>query len=101
MATRLELESLLRSLLGSDNVYYQSPSQNNMEYPAIRYSKTKPSTAHADNKTYIKKPCYQIIVMDKKPDNPVIEKLLELPYCSWNNHYVANNLNHDVLTLYY
>jgi hypothetical protein len=31
----------------------------------------------------------------------VIKKLLALPYCEYNRHYVAENLNHDVLTLYF
>ena len=43
----------------------------------------------------------KIIVIDKKPDNEVINKLLELPYCSYDRQYVADNLYHDVFTLYY
>ena len=45
--------------------------------------------------------CYEIIVISRKPDEPVIGKLEELPMCEWDNHYTADNLNHDVLTLYY
>ena len=29
------------------------------------------------------------------------KKLLEMPYCSYDRQYKSDNLNHDVLTLYY
>ncbi|EET59428.1 hypothetical protein BRYFOR_08519 [Marvinbryantia formatexigens DSM 14469] len=101
MASRLELQSKLEELLGVKHVYYQPPEGLKMEYPAIRYSKNRISTQKANNSAYIKHIRYEIIVIDRRPDNPVIEKLLELPYCSYDRHYVSDNLNHDVLTLYY
>lgn len=101
MATRLELQTKLESLLGSRNVYYQPPASIKMQYPAIRYSLNDIDTQKADNLPYIKTRQYQVIVIDKKPDNPVIDKLLELPLCSYDRHYVSENLNHDVLTLYF
>ena len=72
-----------------------------MGYPAIRYSRNDFDIKHANDGVYSKKTRYEIIVIDKNPDNPVIEKLMELPYCSYDRHYTSNNLNHDVLTLYY
>lgn len=101
MASRLELQNKLEELIGNENVYYQPPSNKTMSYPAIRYSKQDILTRFADNAKYSTKTRYELIVIAKLPDNPVIEKLLELPYCSWDRHYVADNLNHDVLTLYY
>lgn len=101
MARRLELQSKLEELLGSRNVYYQPPESIKMEYPAIKYSKSNIHSDYADNKAYNLRSCYEIIVIDRKPDNPVIEELMALPYCSFNRHYAAENLNHDVLTLYY
>lgn len=101
MATRLELQSKLEELLGSRNVYYQPPESVKMEYPAITYSKTNIPVTYANGSVYSKNTCYEIIVIDKKPDNEVINKLLELSYCSYDRSYKADNLNHDVLTLYY
>ena len=101
MADRLELHSLLQELLGSSNVYYQPPASKIKAYPAIRYSKANPDSKHADNKVYLKTNCYEIIVISKRPDDPVIGKIEELPMCEWDRHYVVDNLNHDVLTLYY
>lgn len=101
MASRLELQEKLEELLGSKNVYYQPPESVKMEYPAIKYSKSSISIEHANNAVYSKKKRYEIIVIDRRPDNDVVDKLLELPYCSYDRPYKADNLNHDVLTLYY
>lgn len=101
MASRLELQNKLEELLGSRNVYYQPPESIVMEYPAIIYNKIKPDTKHANDKVYIKTNCYEIIVISRKPDNPVISMIENLPMCEWDRHYKADNLNHDVLTLYF
>lgn len=101
MGKRVDLHNLLKSLLGSGNVYYQGPESELMEYPAIRYSKKNIESTFANNSVYSMNDCYELIVIDSKPDNPVIKKLLALPYCSYDRWYAADNLNHDVLTLYY
>lgn len=101
MNKRLELQSKLEELLGSRNVYYQPPESLVMEYPAIRYSKAKIQNKYADNVKYSSHDRYEIIVIDKKPDNAVIGKILELPLSSFDRHYISNNLNHDSITLYY
>lgn len=101
MADRLELHSLLEEMLNSKNVYYQPPESIKMQYDAIRYSKKNIRPTFANGGKYLMKDCYELIVISKRPDHPVIKKLLSLPYCSYDRHYVADNLNHDVLTIYY
>lgn len=101
MADRLDLQSLLEELLESRNVYYQSPESVKMQYPAIRYSKKKIETVHANDSKYLIRDCYELIVISRKPDDPVIKKLLTLPYCSYDRPYIADNLYHDVFTIYY
>lgn len=101
MADRVELQYILQALLGSNNVYYDPPESVKMEYPAIRYSKSKIKIDRADNIAYSMRKSYELIVISKKADHEVIGKLLALPYCSFERHYKADNLNHDVLTLYY
>lgn len=99
MATRIELQNKLEELLGEKHVYYQPPSK--MEYPAIKYSKSMIDTDHADNIVYRMRTKYELIIIDKRPDNSVIQKLLALSYCSYNRHYESDNLHHDVLTIYW
>ena len=101
MGTRIELHHKLVELLGSSNVYYQPPESLKMKYPAIRYSKSKIESIHADNKKYSKNTRYELIVISEDPDDPVIDKLLDLQYCLHDRRYVTNNLYHDSFTLYF
>lgn len=101
MSSRLDLHSLLVDMLGSEHIYYQPPENLKLEYPAIVYSKSRIDKRSANDSAYKLNTRYELIVIDKRPDNPVIEKLLALPYCSYDRNYESDNLNHDVLTIYY
>lgn len=101
MASRLDLQSKLEELLESRNVYYQPPESLKMSIPRIQYSKTDIETRFANNSRYSNFTRYQIIVVDRKPDNPVIQKILDLPLTSFDRHYVSDNLNCDVINIYY
>lgn len=99
--TRLNLQAKLEELLGSKHVYYNPPENLKMEYPAIRYSKSDEEDIYANNIKYLSMSVYDLVVIDKKPDNPVIKKLLELPYSEFDRHYVADGLNHDIIRIFY
>ena len=101
MASRLELQSKFEGVLGSRNVYFQPPSSVRMQYPAIVYSRKDIEGRFANDKIYRKLPCYEAILIDKNPDSEFIDKILDLPYCSFDRHYEADNLNHDVFTIFY
>lgn len=101
MASRLDLHEILCGVLNSRSCYFQPPSSVRMQYPAIRYSIKDVEKRSADDIAYRKLPCYELILIDKNPDSKFIEKLLDLPYCSYDRHYESDNLNHDVFTLYF
>lgn len=101
MGTREDLHSLLVDMFGSGHVYFQPPAGFKMVYPAIEYIINRRESDYASDKKYINTTSYEIIVIDKKLDNPVINKILELPYSAFNRHYVSDNLHHDVITLYF
>lgn len=101
MGKRLDLQKKFEELLGSRNVYYQPPDNLKMEYPCIRYSKEDIDSKSADNIKYINNTVYIVTVIDRLPDNEVISKILELPFSSYDRHYVSDNLNHDVIRVYY
>lgn len=101
MASRLELQSKFEDVLGSRNVYFQPPSSVRMQYPAIVYSRKDIEGRFANDEIYRKLPCYEAILIDKNPDSEFIDKILDLPYCSFDRHYEADNLNHDVFTIFY
>ena len=101
MGSRLDLQYKLEELLGARHVYFQPPASVTMEYPAIKYSKSRIDTNKANDSTYSKFTRYELIVISKKPDDPVIDKLLDLPYCSYDRSYKADNLYHDTLSIYF
>lgn len=101
MSSRTDLQELLESILGSRNVYYQPPTSITMQYPAIVYSRDDIENFNANNKPYRLVNGYMVTLIDKNPDSEVVGKLANLPMCSYDRHYVADNLNHDVFTLYF
>lgn len=101
MANRLELHELLCDILGSRNAYYQPPAPVQMEYPAIKYSRRDIENSYADNSVYMQSLAYEVTVIDEDPDSEIVEKVSKLPTCSFERHYEADNLNHDVFILYY
>ena len=100
MKPRIELHKILIDILGSKNVYYQSPI--NLSYPCIVYEKSGYDIDYADNTLYRGMTHYTVKLISKNPDmDTVINKLLEMNYCSFNRRYVSDNLYHDVFDLYY
>ena len=101
MGSRLKLQTLLETLLGSRNVYFQPPPSVSMNYPAIVYSTNDIVNNHADNSVYSQTIAYDVTIIDKNPDSEYVKKISKLPMCVFERHYTANNLNHDVFTLYF
>lgn len=101
MGSRVDLQLLLESILGSENVYFQPPASVSMKYPAIVYSRDDIENFNANNGVYAQSTAYMVTVIDKNPDSEYVKKVSQLPLCSYDRHYVADNLNHDVFTLYF
>ena len=101
MGTRLNLQTTLETLLGSRNVYFQPPENFKLNYPCIVYARDSGTSQFADNIPYKNYLRYSVTVIDRNPDSEIPEKLATLPMCVLNRNYVADNLNHDVFTLYY
>ena len=101
MGTRLELQTMLETLLGSRNVYFQPPASVKMSYPAIVYSRSNIKNTHADDDVYLQDRADRLTVIDKNPDSTIVDLVSKLPFCSFQQHYTADNLNHDVFLLYY
>ena len=101
MGSRLELHEILCGILKTKSCYFQPPSSVRMQYPAIVYSRKDVEKRSADDVAYRKLPSYELVLIDKNPDSEFVDKLLDLPYCSFDRHYESDNLNHDVFTLYF
>ena len=101
MNRRLELHVLLCEILGGRSVYFQPPESVKMEYPAIVYSRNRIDIKHADDDSYMQKTSYSITVIDKNPDSDIVPRMSKIPQCRFDRHYVSENLNHDIFTIFY
>jgi len=101
MSRRLELHAILVDILGSNQVYFQPPSSIRMSYPAIVYSRSDKDEKFANDQLYIGKKKYLVTVIDKDPDSSIPDEIAKLPLTSFDNFFVADNLNHDVFSIYY
>jgi len=101
MGSRLQLQTMLETILGSRNVYYQPPETVKLSYPCIIYSRNSEKTKFANNQPYSQAKQYKIMVVDKNPDSNIPDKISTLPMCSFDRHYTADNLNHNVYNIYY
>ncbi len=101
MNRRLELHELLCEILGGRSVYFQPPESVKMEYPAIVYSRNRIDIKHADDDSYMQKTSYSITVIDKNPDSDIVTRMSKIPQCRFDRHYVSENLNHDIFTIFY
>lgn len=101
MGSRLELDAILRNIIGNGNVYFQPPASISMKYPAIRYSRSDIVNTYADDNVYKQTYRYEVIVIDYNPDSEIVHKISKLPKIKFNRHYTADNLNHDVFTIYF
>lgn len=101
MSRRIALHKILVDILGSTNVYFQPPSTIQMKHPCIVYERSNEESIHADNLKYNALKRYTVTVVDKDPDSLIPDKIGELPLTSFDRHFVADNLNHDVYSIYF
>lgn len=101
MAGRIELQGLLESILGTRHVYFQPPETVKLSYPCIIYELSNINSDYADGTKYKKSTSYSVTLIHNNPDNELVNKLLELNYCSFDNVFTADNLYHYVFTLFF
>lgn len=101
MGSRLELQTKLEEALGNKNVYFQPPENLKLSYPAIVYGLSGMSRKHANDHEYMRMLRYEITVIDKRPSNPAIDKILSTPYSYYDRQYKSDNLYHDTISLYF
>lgn len=99
MGQRLDLQTLLESL--TPNVYFQPPNNIQMQYPCIVYERDFARTEFAGNDPYRYEKRYQVTYIDRDPDSPVPDEIAKLRRCTFERHFKANNLNHDVFTIFF
>ena len=96
-----ELQAQFEEILGSRNVYYNPPASVKMKYPAIVFSRNRIEKKSANNSAYIQSYRYEVTVIDGDPDCECISTISRLPMCTFDRHFVSDNLHHNTFTLYY
>lgn len=98
---REDFHTTLVGILGSAHVYFQAPPNNDMQYPCIVYERDAARTDFAGNKPYRFTKRYQVTIISGDPDNDILPKVAALPMSTYNRHFEANNLHHDVFNVYF
>jgi len=102
MASRLNLQQALETILGVRRVYFHPPETIKLQYPCIIYEDNGRSVLPANNKKYLKFRRYTGVVIDTNPDSMYIDSIIDtLPYSSHDSTYVSDNLTHFAFTIYY
>ena len=102
MASRLDLQQELETLLDNRNVYFQPPPSLLMKYDAIRYELAEKYTKRANNHTYLIVNKYEGVVITHDSETDIPDKMLmHFQMISFGKSYVADNLYHFPFTLYY
>lgn len=99
---RESLDEEFMDILGNENVYFQPPENIRMSYPAIVYFRNDINSRYADDRSYINVRSYDVTLIDKRPDSPFIDEIMErFSFCRYNRHQTIDNLHHDYFTIYY
>ncbi len=107
---RLKFQELLEELAKpfvkksdkSSHVYYNPPTGFKLEYPCIVYNDSAPLINYADNARYFNKIHWQLTTMSRDPESADLAPLVEaLPYVSYTNSFVSDNIAHRVYDVYF
>ena len=97
-----ELREVLQETLGYVNIYFQPPESVRMNYDCIRYRKVGMDIRYGDNRSYMIRDQYEVMVITRDPDSPLPRIIQErFAYCSPGREFEADNLYHHPFTIYY
>jgi hypothetical protein len=99
MAQRQKLHQLLETF--TPNVYFQPPTNVQLRYPCIVYQRDFADSKFADDIPYSYVQRYMIVVIDRNPDSEIPSKVAAMPRSLFNRFYTADDLNHDVFSVYF
>lgn len=98
---RKELQTVLETILGSRNVYFQPPENFKMKYDCIVYKRDPRTNLHADNLVFGHRQGWTLTHISTSPVSPTVQALADLPTCRPEQSYVADNLYHNVYHIYF
>lgn len=94
------LRKVLQETTGTVHLYYQPPANLRMQYPCIRYTRSKIRNQHANDGVYAQHWFYTVTVLDTDPDSKIVPAVAALPKCSYDRDFVSDGLYQTVFTIY-
>lgn len=97
---KLHAELIAASGLASNRVFFQPPETVKLVYPCIVYTLDGVKIDPADNTSYTKSRGYQVTLFERDPDTPILDRLLDLPLCTFSTAFRRDNIYHNILKIY-
>jgi len=98
---RSYLENILEEKDLEATLYIQPPEGMKMTYPCIAITRDSGDTKFADNAPFRHQKRYTLTAIDEDPEGPWYDLLASLPRSKHNRSFPAENLNHDVFTMFF
>ena len=99
--SRENLQLILEGTIGSRNVYFQPPSNLKLKYPCVVYSLNRVNTTIANDSVYKIDHSYTVTLITTNADNDIVDKIVKLPFCTFDRAYTNDGLYHYSFLLYY
>lgn len=99
--TRVDLDTILRTTLGSSNVYFDPPESFKLKYPCIVYHLGGRSEVFADDHRYYDMKRYTLLYITRDADDPMVDTLDELKFCRMTSPYTSDGLFHYAYEIYF
>lgn len=101
MGLRLDLQTKLEAVLGTNKVYFQPPASIILTYPCIVYKRSGIKSQFGDNIPYSMSKEYTLTVIYKDPDSDLVDKVAQLPKCKLDRTFTSDNLYHAIFTIFF
>lgn len=99
MRPRLDLHAILVGII--TNVYFQPPTNVQLQYPCIIYERSDLDVTFSGNLPYNRTKRYTVTVIDRDPDSAYPDQVSALPMCTFDRSFTADDLNHDVFNIFF
>lgn len=102
MARRLNLHEELTEELGIEYCYFQPPESIKIHYPCVIYKMDTGDTQFADDKPFLFRRRYELIIVSKDPDEELVDTIAyHFPMSRFGRFYTKDNLNYWTFQIYY
>lgn len=95
-----ELQARLREI--APKAWLRRPPDNQMSYPCFIYRPSKSRIIYADNKPWMRWPCWNVIYITECPKDDIEPIMLNaFEHCSMDREYQSDGLYHYSFTIYF